>query len=141
MSSLTMSDDNVLYLWPVFKDILMSKTLVLGASIKDYRYSNIAIRNLTEHGEEVVALGLRGGKVAGVEIETGFPEFKNVHTVTLYLNAQRQAQYYDYIISLAPKRVIFNPGAENHEFADILVEKNIAFENACTLVMLSTDQF
>lgn len=119
----------------------MGKTLVIGASIKDYRYSNMAIRNLTAHGEEVVAIGLRNGKVAGVEIETGFPDYKNVHTVTLYLNAHRQEQYYDYIISLKPKRVIFNPGAENHEFVRILKENDIVFENACTLVMLSTDQF
>jgi len=123
------------------KKNFMGKTLVLGASVKEYRYSNMAIHNLTAHGEEVVAIGLRKGIVAGVKIETGYPEFKEVDTVTLYLNALRQEQYYDYIISLEPKRVIFNPGAENHEFVRILKENNIAFENACTLVMLSTDQF
>jgi len=119
----------------------MGKTLVIGASIKEYRYSNMAIHNLTAHGEEVVAIGLRKGKVAGVEIETGYPEYKDIETVTLYINALRQEQYYDYVISLSPKRVIFNPGAENHEFVRILKEHQIAFENACTLVMLSTDQF
>ncbi len=119
----------------------MSKTLVLGASVKEYRYSNMAIRNLKAHGEEVVAIGLRKGKVAGVEIQTGQPEFKDIHTVTLYLNAQRQEQYYNYIISLKPERVIFNPGAENYEFAEILKKNRIPFLNACTLVMLSTDQF
>lgn len=125
----------------VFKNNHMGKTLVIGASIKEYRYSNMAIHNLTAHGEEVVAIGLRKGKVAGVEIETGYPEYKDIETVTLYINALRQEQYYDYVISLSPKRVIFNPGAENHEFVRILKEHQIAFENACTLVMLSTDQF
>ncbi|MEN8123696.1 MAG: CoA-binding protein [Bacteroidota bacterium] len=119
----------------------MKKSLVLGASLNEYRYSNMAIRSLVDHGEEVLALGLRNGKVVGIQIEIGFPKFLEIHTVTLYLNAKRQQQYYNYIISLQPKRVIFNPGAENFEFARILDNHNIYYENACTLVLLSTDQY
>ena len=119
----------------------MGKTLVIGASLKPYRYSYMALNNLVEHGEEVVAIGLREGTVSGVEILKGKPNFKDVETVTLYLNAQRQKEFYDYILDLKPKRVIFNPGTENYELAELLEENGIATENACTLVMLSTEQY
>ncbi|GAL66544.1 hypothetical protein JCM19301_3022 [Jejuia pallidilutea] len=68
-------------------------------------------------------------------------DYKAIHTVTLYLNPNRQKAYYNYIVSLQPKRVIFNPGTENPEFYNILKENNIAFEAACTLVLLSTNQY
>jgi len=117
------------------------KTLVLGASLNTARYSNLAINRLVNNGKSTVALGLRKGKVNGVEIETEKLAFENIHTITLYLNAKRQKEYYDYIISLNPSRVIFNPGTENPELYDILRNNNIAFENACTLVMLSSQQY
>jgi len=117
------------------------KTLVLGASLKPDRYSNIAIHRLVEKGIEVVAIGLRKGVIAGVPVENEKIAFKNIHTVTLYLNAKRQKDYYDYIISLNPKRVIFNPGTENEEFYHLLEENNINYEIACTLVLLRMDFF
>ena len=117
------------------------KTLVLGASLNTARYSNLAINRLVNKGKSTVALGLRKGTVNGVEIETEKLPFENIHTITLYLNAKRQKEYYDYIISLNPSRVIFNPGTENPELYDILRNNNIAFENACTLVMLSSQQY
>ena len=119
----------------------MSTTLVLGASLKTDRYSNRAIRRLKYAKEEVVAFGLTGGEVAGVNIETELKPYKNIDTVTLYLNPNRQRAYYDYIISLHPKRVIFNPGTENPEFYKLLKENNIAFEAACTLTLLATNQY
>ncbi len=67
--------------------------------------------------------------------------FKNVDTVTLYLNAKRQEEYYDYIISLKPRRVIFNPGTENFEFEKLLKKNAIYAEIACTLVLLRTCQY
>lgn len=117
------------------------KTLVLGASLKPNRYSNLAIQKLVATEVEVVAVGLKRGEVAGVAIETEPLPFKNIDTVTLYLNPKRQLEYYDYIVSLNPKRVIFNPGTENPEFYQILKDNNIAFEAACTLVLLSTNQY
>ncbi len=117
------------------------KTLVLGASLKPNRYSNYAINRLVDSKHEVVALGLREGEVAGVTIETELISFEDVDTVTLYLNHKRQKGYYDYIVSLKPKRVIFNPGTENAELYVILKENNIAFEESCTLVLLSTNQY
>jgi len=117
------------------------KTLVLGASLKPNRYSHIAIHRLVTYKHEVEAIGLRTGVVAGVEIATEKTLFENIHTVTLYLNPQRQEEYYDYIISLKPKRVIFNPGTENPTFYKLLQQNNIEVEVACTLVLLSTNQY
>lgn len=117
------------------------KTLVLGASSNPARYSYMAIRNLTEKGNSVVAIGLKEEEVLGVKIQTKQIPFTNVNTVTLYLNPQRQRDYYNYIVSLSPKRVIFNPGTENPEFYQLLKLNNIEVEVACTLVLLSTNQF
>ncbi len=112
------------------------KTLVLGASLNPNRYSNLAINRLIENDIEVVAIGLRKGEVAGIPIHTERIPFKNIHTVTLYLNAKRQQAYYDYILSLKPERIIFNPGTENEEFYKILENHKINYEIACTLVLL-----
>lgn len=117
------------------------KTLVIGASLKTQRYSNIAINKLVRYKHNVVAIGLKKGTVAGVEIDTDLESYQNIDTVTLYLNPKRQEDYYNYILSLKPKRVIFNPGTENPEFYNLLEENNIAFEVACTLVLLSTNQY
>ena len=117
------------------------KTLVLGASLKPHRYSNIAIKRLVQNNHPVVALGLREGEVAGVQIETGKPKFQEIDTITLYMNAQRQRDFYTYLTDLKPKRVIFNPGTENPELYSILQKNNIEVEVACTLVLLSTGQF
>jgi len=120
---------------------MKKKTLVLGASLNPARYSNIAIKRLVKYHQPTVALGLRKGKVEGVKIETEKIPFENVDTVTLYLGPPRQEEYYDYIVSLHPARVIFNPGTENPQFYQILRENNIEVEVACTLVMLGTDQY
>ncbi|MEP3836293.1 MAG: CoA-binding protein [Algibacter sp.] len=117
------------------------KTLVLGASLNPNRYSYLAIKRLVSNQIEVVALGLRKGEVAGVEISTELLLYNDLHSVVLYLNPTRQKEYYNYIVSLKPVRVIFNPGTENPELYTILKQNNIAFEVACTLVLLSTNQY
>ncbi|HLW33589.1 MAG TPA: CoA-binding protein [Aequorivita sp.] len=119
----------------------MKKTLVLGASLNPERYSYLAINRLVNHGHEVEAIGLKKGEVAGVEISVEKEDFKNIDTITLYLNPKRQGEYYDYILSLSPKRVIFNPGTENPELYKILEKNNIEYEVACTLVLLGTNQY
>lgn len=120
---------------------MKKKTLVIGASENPSRYANIAINRLVNHKHPVVALGLRNGEVAGVPIETGEPQFEEVDTISLYLGPPRQPQYYDYIISLLPERVIFNPGTENPELYKLLKENDIEVEVACTLVLLATGQY
>lgn len=119
----------------------MKKTLVIGASLNPGRYSNIAINRLVNAGHSVVAVGLKKGEVAGVSIDTDKVAYEDIDTVTLYLNPKRQQDYYDYIISLNPKRVIFNPGTENSEFYDLLHQNSIETEVACTLVLLGTNQY
>jgi len=117
------------------------KTLVLGASDNPSRYSFLAVNRLRSHGHPVVAIGKKNSIVADVPIEKEKKDWKNVDTVTLYLNPGHQQQYYDYILSLKPKRIIFNPGAENDELADLASKNGIKPIEACTLVLLSTDQY
>lgn len=120
---------------------MKKKTLVLGASLNPSRYSNLAINRLVSHNQPVVAVGLKLGEVAGISITNQKEDFTEVDTVTLYLNAKRQPEYYEYIISLDPHRVIFNPGTENPEFYKMLREVGIEVEIACTLVLLGTNQY
>lgn len=120
---------------------MKKNTLVIGASLKPERYSNIAIKRLRRYHHDVKALGLKSGFVDDVKIDTELMPYKNIDTVTLYLNSKRQESYYDYIIGLNPKRVIFNPGTENSEFYNLLKQNDIEFEVACTLVLLSTEQY
>ena len=117
------------------------KTLVLGASTNPSRFSYSAINRLTAHNHPVVAVGLKEGKVGNVNIVTGQPKEEDIDTVTLYLNPTNQKPYYDYILSLNPKRIIFNPGTENYELEEMARQKGIRTMEACTLVMLSTGQY
>ncbi len=117
------------------------KTVVLGASTNSSRYSNMAINRLSAKNHPVIAVGLKEGKVGNVDIVTGQPEEENVDTVTLYLNSNNQKPYYDYILSLKPKRIIFNPGAENDELEELANKNGIQTMEACTLVMLGTGQY
>ncbi len=119
----------------------MKKTLVIGASLNPNRYSNLAIKRLVDNGHQVCAIGLRPGEVAEVSISLKNEEFEDINTVTLYLNPKRQEPLYEYIISLKPNRIIFNPGTENPEFYDLLRKNDIAYEVACTLVLLGTNQY
>lgn len=117
------------------------KTLVLGASENPARYSNLALKKLVAHNHEVIAIGRKNGKVNGIEISTDQKNIDGVDTVTLYLNPQNQKPYYDYILSLNPKRIIFNPGTENDELESLAAKMGIKTQEACTLVMLSTGQY
>lgn len=121
----------------------MSKiiTLVLGASLNSDRYSNMAMHRLSENSIDVKAFGLKKGTVSGIEIDTDLVSYRDIHTVTLYINPKRQEAYYDYILNLNPTRVIFNPGTENPEFYKLLKQASINYEVACTLVLLSTNQY
>ncbi len=117
------------------------KTLVLGASDNPSRYSYLAIDRLQKQGHPVLAIGKKKASVLGINIETEPIPFEDIDTVTLYLNSQHQAAYYNYILSLNPKRVVFNPGTENEELELILKENKVPFMEACTLVLLSTGQY
>jgi len=117
------------------------KTLILGASLNPERYAYAAANQLQFKGFEAMGLGLKAGQIDNVPIHNRAQFFKDIHTVTMYLGSARQIQYYQYILALQPKRIIFNPGAENQELFDLAEKKGIEVLNACTLVMLSTGQY
>lgn len=117
------------------------KTLVLGASDNPSRYSYLAVKRLRNHGHQVVAIGRKHSFIDAIEINTEKILWENIDTVTIYLNPGHQPEYYQYILSLQPKRIIFNPGAENDDLALLAKEKNINILEACTLVLLSTNQY
>jgi uncharacterized protein len=116
-------------------------TVVLGASDNPARYSYLAVNRLRKHGHPVIAIGKKPGRVADVDITKDKSPQTGVDTVTLYLNPLHQKMYYDYIVSLKPKRIIFNPGTENDELAVLAEQNGIDTMEACTLVMLSTGQY
>lgn len=117
------------------------KTLVLGASENPSRYSYLAINKLRDHDHPVVAIGRKVGKVRDVPIGTTQDAFENIDTVTLYLNPANQRPYINYILSLRPKRIIFNPGTENEELYQLALLNKIEPKEACTLVLLSIGQY
>jgi predicted CoA-binding protein len=117
-------------------------TLVLGASPNPGRYSNKAVRSLKNKNIPVIGIGKREAFIDDLRIIKGMPDnLGPIHTVALYLNANNQKEYYSYILSLNPKRVIFNPGTENEDFLEILTGEGIEVVSGCMLVMLSCGQF
>jgi len=117
------------------------KTLVLGASTNPSRYSYLAIQRLIANDYIVRAIGRKEGVVSGVKIHTAKKIFKDIDTITLYINKKNQVDFYDYILEFKPKRVLFNPGTENVELENLLSQNNIAFESACTLVLLGIGEY
>jgi predicted CoA-binding protein len=117
------------------------KTLVLGASPNPVRFSHKAVKSLLRHEKEVIAVGFREGLIVEEKILTGQPPVKDVHTVSIYIGSSRQTDYYDYILSLKPKRVIFNPGTVNPEFMGRLKQAGIEPVSECMLVMLNDGEF
>lgn len=119
----------------------MKKTVVIGASEDPNRYAYKATVSLQKHGHEVVPVGMVDGEINGIKIINGKPAIEGVDTVTMYVGPKNQPHWYDYVLSLNPKRVIFNPGAENREFEKRLQENKIETIDACTLVMLSIGNY
>ena len=123
-------------------DIIQEKkTLVVGATDNKDRYAYRAARSLLQRGHAIELLGLREGTIDGHPIKTGHPDLLDIDTVTMYVGPRNQAVFYDYIRGLKPRRVIFNPGAENPDFARQLRSDGIEPINACTLVMLAVGTY
>lgn len=119
----------------------MGKTIVIGASPNSDRYAYKAVHALLAKGETVIPMGVKKGEVGGLSIINDQPHFENVDTITLYIGPELQKQWYDYILSVKPRRVIFNPGTENKELMDLLQQSGIESVIACTLVMLSVGNY
>ena len=117
------------------------KTVVLGASPNPVRFSHKAVKSLIRNDQEVVAVGFKEGLIAEEEILLGMPPIEDVHTVSIYIGSSRQTDYYDYIISLKPKRVIFNPGTVNPEFMGRLKREGIEPVAECMLVLLNEGDY
>lgn len=116
-------------------------TLVIGASLKEYRYSHICVKTLVAGGVPVTAIGLREGFIDQVPVHSGFAELTDIHTVTLYLGSQNQLPWYNYVLKLRPERVVFNPGSENQEFEDLLTNAGIEVTEDCTIMMIERGRF
>ena len=116
-------------------------TLILGATPNPSRYAYAAAERLVRHGHEIIPVGIKRGQLQGKEIINGMPQVDNVDTVTLYIGAQHQPQYYDWLMELAPQRIIFNPGTENLELWRRAQEKGIETVSGCTLVMLAAGNY
>lgn len=117
-------------------------TLVLGASPNPERFSYKAIRSLLKNNIPVIAVGRREADLGDLKIIKGMPEnFGMIHTITLYLSSKNQKEYYNYIISLHPKRIIFNPGTSNQELVELAKKANIEVIDDCMLYMLNTGRF
>jgi len=119
----------------------MKPTVVIGASENQARYAHMAVRKLRQYGHPVRAIGLRAGRIDDVEIETERPSINRPDTVTLYVGPANQPAWEDYILSLRPIRIIFNPGTENPSFEQKAIAAGIHCEVACTLVLLSANQY
>ena len=117
------------------------KTVVIGASPNPERYGYIATERLVNQGIETIPLGIKKGNIGQLVILNDRPSLDDVHTVTLYLNPKNQEDWYQYILSLHPKRIIFNPGTENPYFAERANQVGIATTEACTLVLLASNQY
>jgi predicted CoA-binding protein len=118
-------------------------TAVIGASPNPSRYSNFASNRLLSEGHQIVPLGIKKGMIADQNIIDirNKPDIRGIHTITIYLSERNQKDWEDYILSLEPERIIFNPGAENISLTKKALEKGIEVQNACTLVMLNAGTY
>ncbi len=116
---------------------------VVGASNKPERYSYQAVKLLAEKGHKPYPVHPSLDKVDDLAVYKKVSDVPDkVDTVTVYLSACKQERVTDDILGKpGVTRVIFNPGAENHAAAERLRDAGIEVVEACTLVMLSTDQF
>lgn len=118
-------------------------TLIVGATTNPSRYAYFAANRLKDYGVPFIPIGIKSGEVFGEKILDlrAKPDMQNIHTITLYIGPAHQEEWIDYLISLRPKRIIFNPGTENPVFFQKARTAGIQVLQACTLVMLSTNQY
>ena len=120
---------------------MKKNTAIIGASPNPDRYAYRATVSLKKNGHKVYPIGIQKGDIEGETILTDKPEISDIHTVTLYVGPRNQPAWIDYILSLNPKRIIFNPGTENDAFINAASSKGIECVEGCTLVMLSIGQY
>lgn len=114
------------------------KTVIIGATPNPTRYAYTAAHLLAEYQHPIVPVGIKSGTVAEqkiLDLRTR-PAIADVDTVTLYIGPRHQPEWYDYILDLRPRRIVFNPGTENRELYQRATQQGIEATEACTLVML-----
>ena len=118
-------------------------TLIVGASNNPERYAFKAAQFLNRAGRPFIPISIKTGKVLGEDILdlNTRPIVKGIHTISMYLGRDKQEEWQSYLLSLEPKRIIFNPGAENATFSKKAESLGIETINACTLVMINTGQY
>ena len=121
----------------------MKKTVIIGATTNPSRYAYMATGMLKEYNHKIIPIGIKKGTVYGIDILpiSERPAIKDVDTITLYIGPRHQPEHYEYLLSLKPKRVIFNPGTENNEFEKLVEESGAEALQACTLVLLRSEQY
>ncbi|NJB84933.1 hypothetical protein GGR26_000678 [Lewinella marina] len=119
----------------------MKTTLILGATPNPSRFAYLAAERLANRGHEIIPVGIKKGRIKGREILNGKPDVPEIDTVTLYIGPQHQPEYYDWLLRVAPRRIIFNPGTENAELVRLAREAGIEVVYGCTLVMLAGDSY
>ena len=119
----------------------MKKTLILGATTNPSRYAYLAANRLVNAGHQIINVGIKSGEVAGQPIQSFQNIQSDIDTITLYINPQNQKEHYKYILETNPKRIIFNPGTENIELEELAQNQSIEVIEACTLVLLATNQY
>ena len=117
------------------------KVVIIGASDNPERYSYKAAEALLNKGFNIELVGLKNKTIFNHTIQPNIPHLSEEMIVTLYVGPQHQASYIDHILQANPKKVIFNPGTENASFQEALTAQNSEWEEACTLVKLSLNQF
>ena len=119
------------------------KTVIIGATTNTGRYAFMAAERLSGANVEFVPVGIKKGDVLGQPILPirEQPKIRDVHTVTMYIGPQNQPEWYDYILSLNPKRIVFNPGTENDVFQNMAKEQQVEIVEGCTLVMLGVGTY
>jgi predicted CoA-binding protein len=117
------------------------KVLILGASDNPERYSYRAMSLFQHHGYPVALVGNKNKEVQGLPIHQAFPPEFSPEVITLYVGPANQRHWYDAILNSGARKVIFNPGTESKELQALLDQHQIAWEEACTLVLLNTNQF
>ncbi len=122
---------------------MSKRTAIIGATPNPDRYAYKATRSLQQHGHPVFPVGIAKGEIGGEKILqlADKPNLGEIDTVTLYVGAKNQVHWKDYILNLKPKRLIFNPGTENRDLEQAAEQKGIECIHACTLIMLSINQY
>ena len=115
-------------------------TLVFGASLNPLRHSNKVMIRLKQKNFDVIGFGKRAGIVNGIEIKLDFPKEK-IDTITMYMGANNQHPFIDDILNLKPRRIIFNPGAENNVLEKLARDIGMEVIVGCSMVMLALDEY